>query len=111
MPETAASSARATGERWWLPIAALVLLVPTAGALALVSPPDAYTSLLLAPVSLLGGLLTLLSPLFVHFDRAHVEEVSEWEPSGWYYWMILPPLTLALPAVYVYQRHKHVGVP
>lgn len=112
MSKTVASTTtQPTSDKWWIPIGVLVLLIPIVGVLGVALPPDAYSSLLIAPFSLLGGILTLLSPIFVYFDRKYLKEQSEWAPSGWYYWMILPPLTLVLPIIYVYQRHEQVGVP
>lgn len=108
--ETVASAARSTSG-WWIPIGILALFTPILVALAVTSPPDAYTSLLMAPFSPLGGVLALLSPLFARFDRRYLEGRSEWTPSGWYYWMIFPALTPVLSIVYVYRRHEHVGVP
>lgn len=110
--ETVASAAvRSNSDRWWVPISVLALLAPILVALAVALPPDAYASLLLAPFSLLGAVLTLLSPLFVRFDRRYLEGRSEWVPSGWYFWMIFPLLTPVLSVLYVYRRHEYVGVP
>lgn len=110
--ETVASTeTRSASDRWWIPIGVLALLLPIQASIAIAVPPDAYTGIVLAPISILGVVLTILSPLFVHFDRRYLQGQSAWEPSGWYYWMILPPLTLVLPILYIYQRHRQVGVP
>ena len=97
-------------DRWWIPIATLVALIPILAGYGLVAPPDAFFSLVSAPFTLLGFVLALLSPIFVHLDKRYVESVSAWKPSGWYYFMIFPPLAL-LSIIYIYQRHKYVGVP
>jgi len=100
--------------RWWIPIGVLAALLavgfPILAVIAVVAPPDAFYSLVTAPFVLLGLALTLLSPIFVHLDRQYVASVSTWEPSGWYAWMIVPPLAL-LSVIYVYQRHRYVGTP
>lgn len=98
------------GSRWWIPIAVLAGAFPLLVVLGMVTPPDAFSSLLVAPVALIGFLLTVLSPVFVYLDGQYVRSVSRWEPGGWYYLMILPPLTL-LSIVYVYRRHEFVGIP
>ena len=109
-----ARSERVPSGRWWIPIgvlaALLVVLFPILAVIALVTPPHAFYSLLGAPSVLLGLLLTLLSPIFVRLDERYVLSVSTWEPSGWYSWMIVPPLSL-LSVVYIYERHKYVGTP
>jgi len=98
-------------DRWWAPIAVLVALVPVGIVGALFLPPDAFTSLLFLPVTIPGFVLTVLSPVFVHYDRRYLRATADWTPSDWYYLMILPPLSLVLPAMYLVQRHRHVGVP
>jgi hypothetical protein len=97
-------------DRWWIPIGIVVALVPIVVVLGLVAPPDAFYALFTTPVTLLGYALTLVSPLFVYLDKQYIESVSTWTPSSWYYLMPFPPLTF-LSIVYIYQRHKYVGVP
>lgn len=97
-------------DRWWIPIGVLAALIPILVVVTVATPPDVFSSLVSAPFALLGFVLTLLSPILVHLDKQYIESVSTWEPSGWYYWMIVPPLTL-LSVFYIYQRHKHVGTP
>ena len=72
-------------------------------------PPDPVTTLL--PVAAFDLVLTICSPACVHLDRRYVTAVSEWEPSGWYYWTILPPLTVALAPLSLLRRYQDVGVP
>jgi len=98
-------------DHWWIPIATLAVLGPILVVIGVATPPDAYASLLGAPFALLGIVLTILSPLFVHFDRRYVRTVSSWEPSGWYYWMIVPLFNVILPIAYIYQRHRYVATP
>lgn len=97
-------------DRWWIPIATLVALIPINAGFGLLTPPDAFFSLVSAPFALFGLVLTLLSPIFVHLDKQYVESVSAWKPSDWYYFMLIPPLAL-LSIIYIYKRHKYVGVP
>ena len=97
--------------RWWLPIAGIVVLMVVQAAATAVLPPDPVTTLPLLPVAVAGLVLTICSPVCVLLDRRYVTAVSDWEPSGWYYWMILPPLTVVLAPLYLVRRHQHVGVP
>jgi len=104
------AESRPPEDRWWIPIGILVALIPIMIVLGLVAPPDAFYALFIAPVALLGFVLTFFSPIFIYLDKQYVESVSTWNPSGWYYYIIFPPITL-LSIVYIYQRHKYVGVP
>lgn len=105
------TTARPISERWWIPIATLVVVFPMMVVVGLITPPDALYALFTAPLALLTLVLTVLSPLFIYFDRQYVESVSEWEPSGWYYWMAFPLVTHIVAIIYVYRRHKYVGIP
>lgn len=100
-----------SSDKWWMLIGILAAFAVALPIVATISPPDAYDSLITAPFAIIGGILTLLSPLIVYYDKKFVNSVTEWNPTGWYYLMILPPLTLILPFVYLYERHKYVGVP
>ncbi|ODR79855.1 hypothetical protein BG842_04915 [Haladaptatus sp. W1] len=112
MSETIVSTSEHTpSDKWWILIAVLAVLVPIIALLGAAFPPDVYTSLTVAPFGLLAWILAFLSPLIVYFDKQYVTAVSDWTPSGWYYLMIAPPLTLVLPFVYLYERHKYVGTP
>ena len=112
MSETVVSTSEHTPtEKWWMPIGVLAAIFPILALLAIVLPTDVYSSLIAAPFALLGSVIMLLSPLIVYFDKRYVTTVSDWEPSGWYYWMIIPPLALVLPYLYLYERHKYVGTP
>ncbi|WP_227357101.1 DUF4407 domain-containing protein [Haladaptatus salinisoli] len=112
MSETVVStSEHPPTEKWWMLIGVLVAIFPILAFLAVAFPTDVYSSLIAAPFALLGGVIMLLSPLIVYFDKQYVTTVSDWDPSGWYYWMIVPPLALVLPYLYLYERHKYVGTP
>lgn len=112
MSETIVSTPEHTpAEKWWMLIGVLAAIFPILALLAVALPTDVYSSLIAAPFALLGSAIMLLSPLIVYFDKQYVTAVSDWTPSGWYYLMIAPPLTLVLPFVYLYERHKYVGTP
>ncbi|WP_232687221.1 hypothetical protein [Halobacterium zhouii] len=96
---------------WWKPIAGIVASLVVTAVLGAVLPPDAYVSLLLVPFVLVGFGLAVLSPVFVYFDRRYLADADGWTPSEWYYLMWFPPLALVLPALYLYRRHRRVGVP
>lgn len=98
--------------RWWLPIGALLVVFVLQGVAAAVLPPDSVSQLtLLGPLVAVGLALQLLSPLSVYLDSRYVRTVSEWEPSAVHYVMVLPPFAIVLAPLYLYQRHRYVGVP
>lgn len=97
--------------RWWLPIALLVIAVAIQTLSVAVLPPDVFSQLPLVPLVLAGGVLQVGSPAWVYLDRRYVTAVSDWEPSGWYYFMVLPPLPVLLAPLYLYRRHQYLGVP
>lgn len=108
---TAVPAGRSVSSRWWLPIAVLVALIPLLALFALVLPPDAFNSVIVAPISLVGFTLVILSPVFVYYDRQYLAGTSEWQPSWWYYLMPLPLIGYLLSVAYIYRRHEHLGVP
>lgn len=56
--------------------------------------------------------LSLMVPVAVYFDRRFLAFVSEWQPSRLYYLMVVPvSVSTILAIVYIYKRHKYVGVP
>lgn len=97
--------------KWWVPVAILATIIPLGMFISVLYPPDATLGIILIPITLLGGVLLLFSPIAVYFDRKYIAKVSDWEPSDWYYWMFVPPLSLVLPYVYLYNRHKYVDTP
>lgn len=97
--------------RWWMPIGTLVAIIPLVALVSLVLSPDAYSSLLTAPFLLLGIILMFFSPVFVYYDKRYLKIASGWEPSWWYYLIPLPVIGYVLSIVYLYNRHKHLGVP
>ena len=97
--------------RWWLPIAGLVVVMVVQAVATALLPPDPVVMVPLLPVVVFGVALTICSPACLYLDRRYVRAVSDWEPSGWYYWMMLPPLTVLLAPLYLVRRHQHVGVP
>jgi len=109
--ESAAGEESLPPSRWWLPIAGIVVLVVVQATATALLPPDPVTTLPLLPVAVAGLVLTICSPVCVYLDRRYVIAVSDWQPSGWYYWMILPPLAVVLAPLYLVRRHQFVGVP
>ena len=99
------------GEHWWIPIGLLALVLPVLLGFGILFPPDVYTSVLTAPIVLLGFVLTLFAPIAVYFDRKYVTAVSNWTPSEWYFLIVLPPFSLVLPYVYLYRRQRYVSKP
>lgn len=103
-----------TSDKWWWLIAAqpvgFLLLFALSVAYALLPVP--FMSPFPAPYVLIGliWLLKFVGPVAVYFDRKYVAAVSDWSPSLAYYLVILPVAGLLLAAIYVYQRHEHVGV-
>jgi len=47
----------------------------------------------------------------LYYDRRYLKATSGWKPSKWYFAMVLPPLSVFLPPLYLYQRRQYVGVP
>lgn len=97
--------------KWWIPIGILVAIGPVLVLVSLALPPDAYTLILTGPLTIAAFILVILSPVFVYYDRRYLATTSEWEPSGWYYLMFLPLIGYVLSTVYIYNRHKHLGIP
>ncbi len=89
----------------------IVVILPIMSLAALVLPPDAFTLLLTGPLLIVGTILNLLSPVFVYFDSRYLTTASAWEPSSKYYLMFLPLIGYVLAIVYIYNRHKHLGIP
>ena len=109
---SAATESADRTSRWWLPIGALVCVVLLQGAVSFIFPPDpAKLFRFMAPLIGLGLLLQLVSPVCLYYDRQYLETATGWEPSSWYYLMVLPPFSVFLPPLYLYQRHRYVGVP
>ncbi|WP_324661976.1 hypothetical protein [Haloarcula sediminis] len=111
MTGTASGEGTLPPSRWWLPIAGIVVVMVAQAAATALLPPDPVTTLPLLPLAAAGFVLTVCSPVCVYLDRRYVTAVSDWAPSGWYYWMLLPPLTVVLAPLYLLRRHQHVGVP
>lgn len=109
MTDTASDGARS--DRWWTPIAALTATLSVTVFLTLVLPPDAFAMLPVTLVTLVGVVLVLLSPAFVHFDRQYLAAQHSWTPSNWYYLMVALPVSPVVAAVYLYGRHERIGVP
>lgn len=110
--------------RWWIPIAAVLLLSVAAfilgfGMLFLAQLGlhthvimDVVTDALLASI-IIGFILIWVAVLALHFDRKYIAHVSEWNPSALYFTMFILPLGFGqlVMIAYLYNRHKYVGVP
>lgn len=99
------------GSNWWIPIGMRAAIVPVMALVAGVLPPDPFSLFLIFPLTFVAGTLSILSPLFVYFDRDSLMTTAEWEPSGVYYLMFLPLIGVVLAVVYLYNRHTSLGVP
>lgn len=53
----------------------------------------------------------LVSSVAVHYDRQYVASVSEWTPTRLYYFTFLGYVGMMLAIVYVWRRHRILGVP
>ena len=100
-------------DKWWVlvavsPIWFLLLLVI---GLISTAAQTAIFSDIAYPMVLVGIVLLVLCPIGVHFDRKYVAEVSDWRPSLAYYLTFASVVGALLAAIYVYERHEHVGVP
>lgn len=51
------------------------------------------------------------STIAMHFDRQCVSSISDWTPTRLYYLMFLGYLGMVLAVIYVYHRHRIIGVP
>ena len=63
------------------------------------------------PIQLVGFVTLPLAPIGVHYDRKYVAAVADWRPSIAYYLTFASLVGVLLAAIYVYERHQHVGVP
>ena len=72
---------------------------------------NAYTLLV---VFVFGGIWVIsvvISPLAIHFDKKRIKGMSEWTPSRWYYLTYLGAIGVVLTMVYMWRRHKYIGIP
>ena len=100
-------------DKWWVlvvvqPIWFLLLLVI---GLFSTAAQTAIFSDIAYPMVLVGIVLLLLCPIGVHFDRKYVAAVADWRPSIAYYLTFASLVGVLLAAMYLYERHEHVGVP
>ena len=101
------------GSRWW------TLLLPSMiTALVWALPPALSFSSLPPVVGFIGMVVMLTSPAVVavgiHFDRKYVASVSEWEPCSEYILLgvaMLAGIGIPFALLYLYRRHRYVGVP
>lgn len=115
MTTTVTSSAETTenGSWWW------TLLLPSLVTALVWAVPPALSFSSLPPVAgFIGMAVMLTAPAFVavgiHFDRKYVASVSDWEPRSEYVLLGVAMLTgigILFALLYLYRRHRYVGVP
>ncbi len=102
--------------RWWVAIALMALFLPFhiayfTGHLLLVFNVSGGW-LILAGLTILHMLTVIASLIGVSHDRRTGAPSSEWTPSLVYYGLfLLPSLNTLFALVYLYQRHRHIGIP
>ncbi|WP_227356027.1 hypothetical protein [Haladaptatus salinisoli] len=108
-------------KRWWL----VILAIPVLFALWLVVSILILSTARYAPLKVsgfattyFGGILilasyaaALLSLIAVYYDRRYVRSHSAWNPSGLYYLMVIPLLNVPIACLYLFYRHRYVGIP
>jgi hypothetical protein len=107
--------------RWWL----VILAIPTLFALWLVVMIVTMSIARFVPLNVsaflstyLGGGIVLisyaaalLSLSAVYSDRQYVRNHSVWKPTIFYYFMVIPLLNVPIACLYLFFRHRHVGIP
>jgi len=100
----------------WIPLLLLVIINHTlltilvAGFVVELTEPayDALTRIFLGLVFLVA----VFAIAGLYYDRRYVATVSEWTPSGWYFLMFLIPFVgYFITVLYLFRRHRRVGVP
>lgn len=102
--------------RWWFPVLLAAVAFPvnvlggfTIGLVgsAVGGDPGFATNVLWAVV----GTTLVTSSVAVYFDRQYVASVSDWTPTRLYYFTFLGYVGMMLAIVYVWRRHRVLGVP
>lgn len=100
----------------WIPLLLLavinhVLLTLLVAGLVVELGEAAYAAL----TRLFMGLVFLVAIFAVaglYYDRRYVATVSEWSPTRWYFLMFFVPLVgYLITVLYLFRRHRRVGVP
>lgn len=100
-------------DRWWLLVAfqpAWFLLLLAIFLMQMITDLQLFYAVVY-PVQLVGFAALPFAPLGVHYDRKYVAAVADWRPSLAYYLTFASIVGVLLAAIYVYERHEHVGVP
>ncbi|SIR89842.1 hypothetical protein SAMN05421858_4457 [Haladaptatus litoreus] len=106
---------------WWL----VILAIPVLFALWFVVTIFTMSIARFVPLNVSGYLTTylaggiilisyaaaLLSLPAVYSDRQYVRKHSEWKPTILYYFMVIPLLNVPIACLYLYFRHRHIGIP
>ncbi|GKZ12764.1 hypothetical protein [Haladaptatus sp. T7] len=124
MTTTVRSAATNTESHWWILLLPSLLLSVSAtlglsvSAIAFRLEPSSTLSYLPPLVGLVLALAYFTAPAAVavgiHFDRRYIASVSEWEPRSEYTLLGLAMwfgIGIPLGLLYLYRRHKYVGVP
>ncbi|GAA0228622.1 hypothetical protein [Haladaptatus pallidirubidus] len=115
------SSATATEKEsgWWLLILpGLVTTTAVAVTSFVFGTSSSALASLPAPITFIFGISVLTAPALVaigvHFDRKYVASVSAWEPRSEYILLGIAMwfgIGIPLGLLYLFRRHKYVGVP
>ncbi|WP_435158867.1 hypothetical protein [Haladaptatus sp. DFWS20] len=107
--------------RWWLVILAipvlfalwLVVTIFTMGIARFVPlNVSGYLTMYLAGgIILMSSAVALLSLVAVYSDRQYVRNHSAWKPTILYHLMVIPLLNVPIACLYLYFRHRHIGIP
>lgn len=101
---------------WWFPVflAAAAFPVAIVGGFTIGLVGSAVGGDTSLATNLLWGAVVatlLLSSVAVYFDRKYVSSVSEWTPTRLYYFTFLGYPGMMIALVYVWRRHRVLGVP
>ncbi|WP_458190953.1 hypothetical protein [Haladaptatus sp. NG-WS-4] len=69
------------------------------------------TTYLAGGIILVSYAVALLSLPAVYSDRQYVRNHSAWKPTILYYLMVIPLLNVPIACLYLYFRHRHLGIP
>ncbi|WP_150123211.1 hypothetical protein [Haladaptatus sp. R4] len=106
---------------WWLVILAIpvlfvlwsVVTIFTMGITRFVplNVSGYLTTYLAGGIILVSYAVALLSLVAVYSDRQYVRKHSEWKPTILYFLMVIPLLNVPIACLYLFFRHRHIGIP
>ncbi|WP_227357315.1 hypothetical protein [Haladaptatus salinisoli] len=119
--EESSYNATSQSRKWWL----VILAIPVLFALWLVVTIFTMSIARFVPLTvsaflstyLGGGIIlvsyaaALLSMVAVYSDRQYVRNHSAWKPTILYYLMVIPLLNVPVACLYLFFRHRHIGIP